>query len=122
MLMMLNMTNFDFGDIVLVSFPFTNQQGFKQRPAVVISSKVYNRTKSDLILMAITSQTRLQNEFAAISIQHWQQGGLLKESVIKPVIFTVEKSLIKKVLGFLSETDKQRLKQTLALIVGESFS
>ncbi len=120
--MMLNMTNFDFGDVVLVSFPFTNQQGFKQRPAVVISSKVYNRTKSDLILMAITSQTRLQNEFAAISIQHWQQSGLLKESVIKPVIFTVEKSLIKKVLGFLSETDKQRLKQTLALIVGESFS
>ncbi len=120
--MMLNMTNFDFGDVVLVSFPFTNQQGFKQRPAVVISSKVYNRTKSDLILMAITSQTRLQNEFAAISIQHWQQSRLLKESVIKSVIFTVEKSLIKKVLGFLSETDKQRLKQTLALIVGESFS
>lgn len=28
---------FDFGDVVLVPFPFTDQVGVKQRPAFVIS-------------------------------------------------------------------------------------
>lgn len=116
------MTDFDFGSVVLVSFPFTNQQGFKQRPAVVINAEIYANAKADVILMAITSQTRLKDESFSTTIQHWQQAGLLKESIIKPVIFTVEKTLIRKVLGFLSEIDKQRLTQTLALIVGKSTS
>ena len=32
---------FDFGDVVLVPFPFTNQTASKQRPAVVVSNRVY---------------------------------------------------------------------------------
>ena len=32
-------TSYSFGDIVLVSFPFTDQSAAKQRPAVVISSE-----------------------------------------------------------------------------------
>lgn len=113
------MTNFDFGAVVLVLFPFTNQQGSKQRPAVVINSKIYNRAKTDVILMPISSQTRLQNQFATTIVQHWQQAGLLKESIIKPVIFTVEKQLIKKALGVLHETDTYQLKQNSALIIGD---
>jgi mRNA interferase MazF len=34
------MTPFNFGDVVLVRFPFTNQAAFKQRPAVVISKQI----------------------------------------------------------------------------------
>ena len=33
-----NTTGYEFADVVLVRFPFTNRQGAKQRPAVVISS------------------------------------------------------------------------------------
>ena len=40
--MMLSMTSFKFGQIVLVRFPFTDQRGGKQRPAVVISSTAYS--------------------------------------------------------------------------------
>lgn len=28
---------FDFGDVVLVPFPFTDQSGTKKRPAVIVS-------------------------------------------------------------------------------------
>lgn len=116
--MMQNMTNFDFGDVVLVSFPFTNQIGIKQRPAIVINSVNYSQSKNDLILMAISSQNRLANEFATIEIVNWKAAGLLKESVVKPVIFTIEKQLIKKVLGKLDKIDKQSLRQALTLILG----
>ena len=48
-------TSYSFGDIVLASFPFTDQSTAKQRPAVVISSEAYHQTRRDLIIMAVTS-------------------------------------------------------------------
>ena len=36
------MTRFEFGDIVLVPFPFTDQGATKKCPAVVVSSQAYN--------------------------------------------------------------------------------
>jgi mRNA-degrading endonuclease toxin of MazEF toxin-antitoxin module len=50
------MISYDFGDIVLVPFPFTDQSGIKKRPAVIVSSAPYNAARLDLILMAVTSQ------------------------------------------------------------------
>jgi mRNA-degrading endonuclease toxin of MazEF toxin-antitoxin module len=50
------MTGYEFGDIVLVPFPFTDQSTTKRRPAVVISSLAYHRDRPDLIIMAVTSQ------------------------------------------------------------------
>ncbi|MGH8593635.1 MAG: type II toxin-antitoxin system PemK/MazF family toxin [Gammaproteobacteria bacterium] len=47
-----NTTGYSFGDVVLVSFPFTNQSGEKKRPAVVVSSAAYHQARQDLILMA----------------------------------------------------------------------
>ena len=32
---------FEFGDVILVPFPFTSQTAFKKRPAVVVSSRTY---------------------------------------------------------------------------------
>lgn len=48
-------TIYSFGDLVLVPFPFTDQSGFKKRPAVIISSAMYQGARRDLILMAVTS-------------------------------------------------------------------
>jgi len=47
------MTSFEFGDIILVPFPFTDQSTTKKRPAVVISSEIYNTERPDLIIMAV---------------------------------------------------------------------
>jgi mRNA interferase MazF len=55
---MLIMTNYSFGDVVLVPFPYTEQTTTKKRPAVIVSSASYNGSRPDLILMAVTSQIR----------------------------------------------------------------
>src|SRR5271165_2574867 len=48
---------FDFGDILLVPFPFTNATASKKRPAVVVSNRNYNSSKPDIVVMAITASS-----------------------------------------------------------------
>ncbi len=103
------MTTFEFGDIVLVPFPFTDQSRSQKRPAVVISSSAYNLERPDLIIMAVTSQIRPPTAIGELVIQSWQETGLLKPSAIKPVITTIERQLVIKKLGQLNNNDKHAL-------------
>jgi mRNA interferase MazF len=41
------MTRYNFGDIILVPFPFTDQSTLKKRPAVVLSAAAYNNNHGD---------------------------------------------------------------------------
>lgn len=109
---------FQFGDIVLVPFPFTDQSAAKQRPGVIVSSIAYHRERRDVILMAITSQLRGSSTFGEVIVQDWQAARLLKPSAIKPVIATLEQSLIIKTLGRLSQRDCHALKEAIGRIVG----
>jgi mRNA interferase MazF len=93
------MTAYSFGDVVLVPFPFADQPGDKQRPAVVISSARYQRERPDLILVPITSQLPTVPRFGDVPVTDTTAAGLLKPGVIKPVIFTLEASLVRKRLG-----------------------
>lgn len=107
-----------FGDVVLVGFPFTNLLATKKRPAVVISNTAYQQGRPDVILMAITSQIRQPLAFGEYVLKDWQQAGLLKPSVLKPLIATLEQTQIVKVMGQLSATDQQGLQKTLQTILG----
>lgn len=111
-------TGSSFGEVVLVVFPFTDQQGAKQRPAVVVSSAAYQRQRPDVILMAITSQVRAVPIFGEAALKDWQGAGLLKPSVLKPILFTAEKSLIRKTLGRLKTEDQGALRKVIATILG----
>ncbi len=48
-------TAYEFGDVVLVPFPFTDRRTTKRRPAVVVSSERYHQERPDLIILAVTS-------------------------------------------------------------------
>lgn len=110
-------TDYSFADVVLVRFPFTDQRGAKQRPAVVISSQAYNENRPDLILMALTSQLSKSPVFGEARIGDWKAAGLLKASAIKPVVFTAEKVIVRKFLGRLNEDDQQRLRDVIGRII-----
>lgn len=107
-----------FGDVIVVPFPFTDQSAIKKRPAVVVSSESYHRERPDLILMAITSQARTAPTVGEVSVVHWQAAGLLKPSVIKPLMTTIEARLVLRQLGALHADDVAALRRVLADILG----
>ncbi len=111
-------TSYSFGDIVLVPFPFTDQSATKRRPAVVVSSRRYHAERPDLIIMAVTSQTRQAGALGEVQVKDWQAAGLIKPSAIKPVITTVEQSLVIRRLGQLKEPDQVNLRKAIGAIIG----
>jgi mRNA interferase MazF len=112
-------TTYEFGDVVLVPFPFTDQSTTKKRPAVVISSVAYEQQRSDTIIVAITSQTRAVSGFGEAAVTQWKAAGLLRPSAIKPIIITtVERTLILRRLGRLEQPDRATLQQVLQSILG----
>lgn len=109
---------FAFGAVLLVPFPFTNQAGAKQRPAVVVSSNSYNAQRPDLVIMAITSQIRQPLGQGEALLADWHGAGLIKASVLKPVFTTIEQHLVIRTLGALSAADTATLRAVLAQVIG----
>lgn len=88
-------TPYKRGDIVLVSFPFTDLSSVKRRPALVISPDVLNRRNQDLILAAITSQLTEAPFTLRIGSGDFADGALPKESQIRLTkLFTLNSSLV----------------------------
>jgi mRNA interferase MazF len=114
---MQHMTTYKFGDVILVPFPFTDGSSSKKRPAIVISSDSYDRYKPDLILIAVTSQVNTDLQFGEASIADWSSAGLIKPSVIKPAIATIEKTLVIRKLGSLQALDLESLSSILQQII-----
>jgi len=109
--------SFEFGDVVLVPFPFTDQTISKRRPAVVISWSDYQLHRSDLILMAVTSQLRSSPSYGELVVQEWAKAGLVKPSVIKPVIATLHARLVLANRGKLQGRDLDALRSLLREIL-----
>jgi len=110
------MTSFSKYDVVVVKFPFASSLKYKARPAVIISSEVYNNNSRDTILiLAISSQIDNKLDFE-LSISEWKKAGLLKESIFKSAIATIEKENILTTLGTLCTSDKERVEKLLTTI------
>lgn len=107
-------TRLNFGTVILVPFPFSDQSGNKQRPAVIVSSDGYSARRRDLVIMAITSQLRSPPGFAEALVADWRVAGLIKPSAFKPVFATVEQSLVIRSLGFLAASDLASLRAILS--------
>jgi PemK-like, MazF-like toxin of type II toxin-antitoxin system len=108
---------FEFGAVVLVPFPFTNQTASKKRPAVVVSNAAYNTARPDVVMMAITTKFP-SPDLAEIWINQWQAAGLLYPSAVKPVFFTLEQSLIIRQLGTLGANDQAALRKAIGELLG----
>jgi mRNA interferase MazF len=97
----------------LFSFPFSDQTTAKKRPAVIVSADTYNSISRDIVIMAITGQTRSSLGIGEFLIKNWQGAGLLKSSAVKSAISTIEQRLVMKVLGRFSSKDISTLEKSL---------
>ena len=100
-------------DVVVVKFPFASSLKYKARPAVVISTKNYNQTNHNtLIIVAISSQLKNISSFES-EIKFWKEAGLLKPSIFKSSVATIEQESVLSKLGSLSDMDKVALENIL---------
>ncbi len=103
-------------DVLVVRFPFASSRKYKARPAVLISSKEYNLNgRNASIIMAISSQFETKLSFEPM-IQKWQTAGLLKQSILKASIATIENDFIITKLGTLSKEDQRVLDRLIEKI------
>ena len=92
------------GDIVLITFPFTDLSGTKLRPAVVLID-----TPFDLTVCFITTQVQWQEPTDFIIIPS-ALNGLRKPSLLRTSkIATLDKLLAKGLLGKLSTNELDML-------------
>jgi PemK-like, MazF-like toxin of type II toxin-antitoxin system len=115
---MQNTTIFKFGDVVLVYYYHTDSPQVDKRPAVVVSSEVHNRDDIDIVLMQVTTQERHEDRHGAIAIKEWESVGLLWPSVIKPVLFTYDKTQVLRLFGRLEPPTRKKLMVEVAKIFG----
>ena len=90
------------GAIVLIDFSFSDLKRSKYRPALVISNSGYNSRSLDLVVLRITSKPR--REWAIkITNKDVANGFLEVESYVKvDSIFTIEKTMVAKVVAQLN--------------------
>lgn len=92
----------------MVDFGFTEGAGSKKRPALIISSDGYHKSRQEVIIAAITSNTE-RVLFGDTKISEWQNAGLLYPSLVTAIIRTIKNSLILRKLGILSKSDFQKV-------------
>ena len=111
------MTNISKHDVVIVKFPFASCLKYKARPAVIISSDIYNNSKRDTaIILAISSNVSSKLDFE-IEIDGWEKADLLKPSIFKASIATIEKDFIITKVGKLDCSDIEKLDNLLTIIL-----
>lgn len=97
------MTNYKFGDIVLIDFIQSNGER-KRRPALVI----LDIDDLDIVLAPITTKER--NGDGDYKLKNWSESGLLKESWVRLAKITcLDKNDITRRLGQLTDYDKERI-------------
>jgi len=99
------------GDIVLITFPFTDLSGSKLRPAVVLAD-----TNLDITVCFITTQIGWQ-EPTDVLLTPTATNGLRKQSLIRTSkIATLDRSLAKGLLGRLGSTELTELNSKLKIL------
>ncbi len=107
---------FQRGDVVLVPFPFTDLSAQRVRPAVVVSTPEYEQQTGDIIVAQITGRKR--NFPTDYTLQDWQAAGLLKPSIVRAKLATINASLVQFRTGQLTSRDMDEVDKRLRLALG----
>ncbi len=99
--------------IFLAPFPFSDLTLDKVRPVLVLSNKRYNRISDDVLVCAISSKLNKTHSIN-LTTKDLDEGVLFKNSIVKyDTIFKLDKQLLIKSIGLISENKFQKIKQKI---------
>ena len=107
----------DFGDVVVVPFPFVDRPVVKRRPAMVLTNAAFNAANGQTALAMITSA----------GASHWpsdliladiEAAGLTTNCCVRWKVFTLPNDYIVRRAGSLAVADRDRAAQAVRSFVG----
>jgi len=109
-------------DIVVVPFPFTDQQSTKRRPALVLSDSYHFNAQIAHSVLAMVTSSGNSPWPLDIEISDLDAAGLTSPSIIRMKLFTLDHQLILRHIGSLAEVDRLNISLTLATLFGSQKS
>jgi len=101
----------DRWDVVVVPFPFVEGPGGKRRPALVLSSRAFNRAGHTILSMITTREHRPWP--GDTEIADHRAAGLPSACLIRLKVFTLDNRLILRRLGRLPQPNADSIEQNL---------
>ncbi len=108
------MPNYSKNIVILVRYPFSDLSNAKVRPAVIVNAP---HSSQDILIVPLTSKTGslLDGEFV---LSDWAAAGLNVVTAVKRGIYTINRSLVIKTIGKLTDVDIEKLEQSLRTWLG----
>lgn len=101
-------------EIVLLPYPFSNFEGMKVRPALVVSNESFNKKSADCIMVPLTTVIKNEPYSVIIDNNDMESGELIKQSRIRAdKIFSVEKNLVTMKIGVIKDKTFEKVKQEI---------
>lgn len=98
-------------EIVLLSYPFSNFEGMKVRPALVVSNESFNKKSADCIMVPLTTVIKEEPYSVIIDNKDMDSGELIKQSRVRAdKIFSVEKNLVTMKIGVVKNKTFEKIK------------
>lgn len=99
--------------MVLVPFPFADRLAEKQRPAVVVSSDLYQAAMGDVILAQLTSRSNAPERIGDHLLTDWKRAGLPLPTLARARVTTIHAGRVRRRLGALTGSDLEAVEQGL---------
>ncbi|MAG02819.1 MazF family transcriptional regulator [Candidatus Pacearchaeota archaeon] len=101
-------------EIVLLPFPFSNLEGTRVRPALVVSNDELNKKSEDCIIVPLTTVIKEELYSVVINQEDLSSGRLLKSSRIRTdKIFSVKKDLVTMKIGVVNDDVLEKVKKEI---------
>ena len=101
-------------ELVLLPYPFTDQEGSKVRPAIIISNDNFNKKCQDCVMIPLTTVIKDEPYSILINQEDLSSGKLLKLSRIRTdKIFSVKKDLVTMKIGVIRENILEKVKKEI---------
>jgi mRNA interferase MazF len=105
-------------DVLVVPFPFTDKTAAKKRPALVLSSKVFNAEIRHSVMAMITTASHSEWPLD-VALANLKDAGLKTPSIVRMKLFTIDHALILKHIGHLHPQDQNSVELALKSLLNQ---